>query len=43
MKKIRLLLAVAFMSLAIGACSSSPLGVDCDPVIQDCTHNPGGG
>ncbi len=44
MKKIRLLLSIAMVSLALGACSSSPLGVDDEPTcstIEACAlHNP---
>ncbi len=45
MKKLRLLLSVAMVSLALGACSSSPMGVDdCDPNNPECSlHNPGTG
>lgn len=47
MKKIRLLLSIAMVSLALGACSSSPLGLhDCveHPNAPECLlHNPGTG
>lgn len=45
MKKLRLLLSIVVVSLALGACSSSPLGVDdCDPNSPECSlHNPGTG
>ncbi len=43
MKKFRLLLSIAIVSLALGACSSSPLGVDCDPIDSCSLHNPGTG
>ena len=44
MKKLRLLFGIALVSLALGACSSSPLGLDdltCDPNVEGCArHNP---
>jgi len=47
MKKFRLLLSIAIVSLALGACSSSPLGLDdCEenPTAPECLlHNPGTG
>ena len=46
MKKFRLLLSIVIVSLALGACSSSPLGLDCDetPEALECSlHNPGSG
>lgn len=47
MKKLRLLLSIAIVSLALGACSSSPLGVgDCEenPNAPQCgLHHPGTG
>ncbi|MCH7564279.1 MAG: hypothetical protein IH968_10700 [Gemmatimonadetes bacterium] len=47
MKKFRLLLSIAIVSLALGACSSSPLGLeDCEenPTAPECLlHHPGTG
>ncbi len=45
LKKFRLLLSIAIVSLALGACSSSPLGLDdCDDNSPECLlHNPGTG
>lgn len=41
MKKLRLILAIALVSLGVNACTGSPLALDdCDPDVEDCEIKP---
>ena len=43
MKKLRLVLAIALVSLGVNACTASPMAPDdCDPDVEDCIK-PGSG